>query len=199
MVGSLYGRQLWRFGFFVNSVINPSVTEEEKPENETTGADAVLVGYQLVDGDGNFPSGFGCWDVFRTSEDAEKYRNDCLLDPEEYDIVEEWAAPRDSETYHFHAQIERSFEKGETVWLKGLFSNRFVKVVEPMTNRPLWNKDRVLIAEQGTGNELITDMVEVGNIYQVVKRSVCSKCGNPLYRGHWSEDDASPVCLSCGC
>lgn len=183
--------------YFVECVINQE-SEEEKDEEEepTTAPQTILVGYQLVDEDKSFPCEFGGWDVFRTREDAEAYRNESL-DPEEYTVIEEWATPAQAKMYRYHAQVERSFEKNETVWIKGEFKSRFVQVTRKTENRTFFNLDRIQITEKDTGDEWITNFVEVGRIYQAVKGSVCPKCGNPLYRGHWREEDGQPVCIEC--
>ena len=180
--------------YFVESVINPE-TKDEK-ENTTAASQTILIGYQLVDEEESFPSEFGCWDVFRTREDAKAYCKESL-DPEEYTVIEEWATPEQAKMYRYHAQVERSFEKNETVWVKGIYSNRFVQVTREIENRTFFNLDRIQITEKGTGDEWITDFVEVGRIYQPVKGSVCPKCGRPLYRGHWREEDGEPVCIEC--
>lgn len=179
--------------YFVKSVIAPEEPEKVQEEvDENTKVDVILVGYQVVDSDRCYPSEFGCWDVFRAKEDAEEYCKECL-DPEEYTISEEWATPQQSKMYHYHARVERSFKKGEIVWIKGQLANRFAVVTKEVAKQPFFNMGLIHITEFGRGG---TDRVEVGNVYQPVKGSVCPKCGEPLYRGHWNEDDGD-VCIHC--
>lgn len=181
---------------FVQAVINP----QEPDDNDDTAEvapkeDAVLVGYQLVDEDDCYPSGFSGWDVFRTIEDAEAYRATCL-EPDEYRITQDFATPSQTKHYRYHAQVKRSFTAGETVWVKGLFSSRFVKVLFNEA-RSFFNLDTIMVTYNDDRHGNINDKVQLGWVYQQVKDSVCPKCGKPLYRGHWSEDDAAPVCIEC--
>ena len=62
-------------GDFVNGVLNPS---EEDSSSGVVPGDSVLVGYTLVDDDNCYPCQLGCWDVFRTEDDAAAYRDNVL-------------------------------------------------------------------------------------------------------------------------
>ena len=178
---------------FIDAVINPSEPEETPEISETTRQDAILVGYQLVDEDDSFPTEFGCWDVFRTTEDAEAYRQN-ILDPEDYRVIEEWSYPIQADMYHFHTRVERHFVEGETVWVKDRYRNIFVPAKVRDNQSIIWDNDCVHLVDESTNTSFCAD---ADRVYEKVNDTVCPDCGKPLYRGHWTAEEGESICVNC--
>jgi len=184
---------------FVNSVLNPK-EEEVEEEKDTDEVDntftSQVIGWQIVDDEQNYPSEFGCWDAFRTKEDAEAYIED-NLDPDEYHTVEEWSTSNvDSSKYRFYELKERTFTRKERVWIKEEFHNRYAEICKTETVR--WDNDTVKIKELNTGDEWVENWVKAGHIYQADKNKKCPLCGNTLHINHQDEAHHTHYCPECG-
>ena len=160
-------------GMVVEEAAAPQVAEnhEEQP--------SVLVGYQLVDTDNSFPSEFGCWDVFRTQEDAEIYRQEEMLNPDEWRIIEEWGSKNVSLKYHFHEIKERTFSKGEKVLVILPMGSSFAFVREDCTAKS--GVFRVPANQIDSNDEWVQIAPFNGHIYQSDNSLICPKCGKPMY------------------
>ena len=183
---------------FVNSVLNPKEeeVEEEKDADEVDNTfTSQVIGWQIVDDEQNYPSEFGCWDAFRTKEDAEAYIED-NLDPDEYHTVEEWSTSNvDSSKYRFFELKERTFTRKERVWIKEEFHNRYAEICKTETVR--WDNDTVKIKELNTGDEWVENWVKAGHIYQADKDKKCPLCGNTLHINHQDEAHHTHYCPEC--
>ena len=157
--------------------------------------DSVLIGYQLVDEDNAFPSMMTCWDVFRSKDDAEEYKEE-MLEPGEWRIVEEWSTPHtDLSNYRFHGKQERTFSKGEKVWVSEEYLNRYVKIVkDQVAENP---EDKILVTELDDSEEITQNWVKAEDIYELAENIRCPKCGQPLYIEHHSEIDYPYFCPEC--
>ena len=175
---------------FINHVLNPK-EEEESPEDDTEADEEVksftsqVIGWQIVDDEQNYPSNFGCWDMFRTKEDAEAYIED-NLDPEEYHAVEEWSTSNVNESHYTIYEMNcRTFEKGERVWAKEGFNSRFVQICKKETVR--WGDDVVKVKELNTGDEWIENWVRADNLYHIMDAKKHAESGLPLHITHIDE------------
>lgn len=182
--------------YLLDTTLNP----EEKKDNLTTkepeeSFKSVLVGYQLVDEDNAYPSGMFSKDVFRNREDAEEYKSS-MLDPDEWQIVEEWSTPdTDISSYIFHGKQERSFTKGEKVWISEEYINRYAKIVKDQT--AYTPEETILVTELDDNEEITQSQVKAEEIYQLAADVMCPKCGQPLYIEHHSEIDYPYFCPEC--
>jgi len=183
-----------QLAYFIHNVLNPS-DDEDSTSDEITSDENILVGYQIVDEDNFLPEEFGNWDVFRTSEDAEAYRDE-NLSPEGYSIIEEWASPQQVQKYHYHSLDKRTFKKHEKVWIAEEFHNRYATVVMEVETK--WADDRILITELNTGDEIINNSVRNGKVFQKVKGKYCPKCDSPLYKGYPTKLTNHLYCPECG-
>lgn len=189
-----------QLAYFINEVLNPEedetdgiYTDDEEKDEESS--DSMLVGYQLVDEDQSFPSQLGCWDVFRTREDAEAYREE-ELDPDEYRIIEEWTTQKETlPMYRIHERIECSFENHERVWVAEKYNNRYADLAGDTTTT--WGDDTILVTELNTGDETVRNLVKNAVVYQQVKGRHCPKCGSQLYKGYGMYDRGCLYCPEC--
>ena len=181
--------------YLLDAALNPEVDEET--ESAVAGKDftSSVIGWQVVDQDRNYPSELGCWDVFRTKEDADAYIQD-QLDPDEWQAVEEWSTSHDSVSmYHFIERTERTFNQREMVWLADGQDDRTVAVSRTTSVR--WSNEKVKVHEVNTGEEWIDNWVVAGELYQLAGDKRCPKCGNPLYAEHHPELDYPYYCPEC--
>ena len=177
---------------FLNEIISSSEEVEDKVADEKT--DYVLVGYQLVDENNTYPCEFGCWDVFRTAEDAESYKKE-LLESGEWKIIEEFTDSEEKiKHYHFHVSKKRTFRQNERIFVMNQNNPRWVAVAE--RNAVLkWENDVLRINELNTGDEWIQSRVENRYIYKKEEKTKCPRCGMPAYSGHDGENMYCPECL----
>lgn len=173
------------------------LTDEEGVEpDENTACDKtehVLIGYQLVDEDDTFPSEFGCWDAFRTKEDAEIYRQETMLEPGEWQIIETWDRPETAGKYHYHEIKERSFQKGEKVLVILPTGSYFAFIRKDVTVKS--GIKRVGINEINSNAEWIQTTPDNEFIYQLDEGQKCPKCGQPMYSA-W-RTNLSSHCPAC--
>lgn len=185
---------------FVNHVLNPKEEEENTEDNDE--ADEVgksftsqVIGWQIVDDEQNYPSNFGCWDMFHTKEDAEAYIAE-NLDPDEYHVVEEWSTPNVNESHYTIYEAKcRTFEKGERVWVKEEFHNRFAQICKKTSVR--WGDDVVKVKELNTGDEWMENWVRADKLYHVVDEKKHAESGLPMHVTHIDEKNHtyySPDC-----
>ena len=164
---------------FVNFVLNPQEDETgDKQEAEETNKSftSQVIGWQIVDEEQNYPSEFGCWDMFRTKEDADAYIAD-NLDPDEYHAVEEWSTS-DTKTsmYNIYEINERTFKEGEKMWVRDENNERFVFVLQDTSVR--WINDVVTVKEFRSG-QWIKNWVRAGKLYHLVDEKTHAETGLP--------------------
>lgn len=189
---------------FIHAVNNPPTEEEQPVHPVPMNVKRVLVGFQFVDNDGCYPSEFGCWDVFRDRTAAERYRLQ-MLDADEYHIEELWDMETCAQHYHYHAELPRTFQKGEMLYIedpkaaRGEYAQsvtgrngRYVKVAEDCSVVAL--DDAVKVKELGMK---VGFFIDNEYIFKVDGQAKCPACGQKLCFEHRRDHLFKYYCPHC--
>ena len=161
-----------------------------------------LIGYQIVDCNGDYPDDFDDHDVFRTERDAQDWLDEEIGHPNIYHIKERFAEDEDDmkRYYHFYGKKPRIFKKGERVFVEPGHEGYPAIVVHNTSviyEDELVEVHALLDAEDDDSSGIETRRVAATLIYQFADGKVCPRCGNPLYVEHHDEIDYPYYCTAC--
>ena len=165
-----------------------NASEEEEEARE-------LIGYQIVDCNGDYPDDFDDHDVFRTERDAQDWLNEEIGHPNNYRIKERFAEDEDDmkRYYHFCGKKLRKFKKDEEVCVEDDNGEPAYGLVV-RDEETEYDEDEVAVKFHTANTELY---VMAQTVYQRAEDKVCPRCGNPLYVEHHDEIDYPYYCPDC--